>query len=306
MTDPRTDFGDHGGWDALAVGWALSALEPDDEARLAAHLPGCARCTETVREAVWTVTDLAYAVPDETPPRRLKRQILELAAAEPRRSTAWDPGADPQPSPTDEPSEKPTDGPTEEPTEEPAGWQVPVVAAGQPPADVVPLVPRRRRWIARTAVAAGVALIAALGVWNVQLRSHQDDLLRIVAQRDELVARLTEAGPAQIAIIQRPGGAGPRYATVVVKDGRIGLITETLPTQPGDVTYWLWGLRSLDDDSPVPLAGFKVPETLFSACNIEPPAGAEEIRAFAISAEPGPERPTKPTDEVGRGAATIG
>ena len=164
MTDPRTDFGDHGGWDALAVGWALSALEPDDEARLAAHLPGCARCTETVRQAVWTVTDLAYAVPHETPPRRLKRQILDLAAAEPRRSTTWDPEADP-PAPY---PEMPMDEPRKAPTQ-------PSTAEGRPPAEVIPL---RRRWIARTAVAAGVALIAALGVWNVQLRSDHPSTTR--------------------------------------------------------------------------------------------------------------------------------
>ena len=151
-----------------------------------------------------------------------------------------------------------------------------------------------------------MALIAALGVWNVQLRSEQDDLQRIVAERDELVARLTEVGPARIAVIERRGGQGPRYATVVVKDSQIRVITETLPPQPGEITYWLWGLRSLDDSSPVPLAGFKVPETLFSACNIEPPTGGEEIRAFAISAEPGPERPIEPTDVVGRGEAITG
>ena len=69
--EPRTggwDPGDHGEWDALAVGWALSALEPGDEARFAVHLPTCERCTETVRESLRTVADLAYAVPDEAPP----------------------------------------------------------------------------------------------------------------------------------------------------------------------------------------------------------------------------------------------
>jgi hypothetical protein len=27
-TDPRDQFGEHGEWDALAVAWALSALDP--------------------------------------------------------------------------------------------------------------------------------------------------------------------------------------------------------------------------------------------------------------------------------------
>jgi hypothetical protein len=52
----------------------------------------------------------------------------------------------------------------------------------------------------------------------------------------------------------------------------------------------------------VPLAGFQVPKTRFSACNIEPPAGLD-ARMFAISAEPGRQRPVRPTDLVGLGTA---
>ena len=35
---------EHRSWDELAVGWALHALEPEDEALFAAHLASCARC----------------------------------------------------------------------------------------------------------------------------------------------------------------------------------------------------------------------------------------------------------------------
>jgi hypothetical protein len=35
---------DHQRYDELAVGWALHALEPEDEAAFARHLSGCARC----------------------------------------------------------------------------------------------------------------------------------------------------------------------------------------------------------------------------------------------------------------------
>ena len=42
---------DHREFDELAVGWALHALEPEDEDAFAVHLPGCARCAETVAEA---------------------------------------------------------------------------------------------------------------------------------------------------------------------------------------------------------------------------------------------------------------
>jgi hypothetical protein len=39
--DPREQLGEHAEWDALAVAWALSALDPEDEERFAEHLPGC-------------------------------------------------------------------------------------------------------------------------------------------------------------------------------------------------------------------------------------------------------------------------
>ena len=77
--------GGHGDWDALAVGWALSTLDADDEARFAVHLPGCDRCAATVRESLHTVADLAYALPDEPPPPALRDRIMAAVRAEPRR-----------------------------------------------------------------------------------------------------------------------------------------------------------------------------------------------------------------------------
>jgi hypothetical protein len=321
--DPRQE---HAEWDALAVGWALSALDPPDEARFAAHLPGCDLCSGTVRESLGIVTELAYAVPAVTPPRHLKRRILEAVAAEPR-GPALDPdltGPGDQVALDGHPESDGTIAPQDQPARtgyltadghRAADGQAAdghSAADGRHPApdgqtaDVVPIGSRRRRWVVRTAVAAGLALIAGLGAWNVELRSRQDDFQQMVAQRDDLVARLTEQGPADITIIRDPDDAGSRYATVVVKQGRIGLITETLPPLSGNTTYWLWSLRSETDKNPVPLAGFTVPSTRFSACNIEPPAGLDTIRAFAISAEPGPERPTTPTDLIGLGRTLDG
>jgi hypothetical protein len=98
--DPREQFGEHGEWDALAVGWALSALDPEDEERFAEHLPGCAQCTATVRESLYTVADLAYALPDEAPPPSLKARLMAAVAAEPRTpGAAADPETPVEPQP---------------------------------------------------------------------------------------------------------------------------------------------------------------------------------------------------------------
>jgi len=96
--DPREQLGEHGEWDALAVAWALSALDPEDEERFAEHLPGCTRCTATVRESLYTVADLAYGLPDEAPPPSLKARLIAAVAAEPRT-----PGAAPEPEAPVEP-----------------------------------------------------------------------------------------------------------------------------------------------------------------------------------------------------------
>ena len=96
--DPREQLGEHAEWDALAVAWALSALDPEDEERFAEHLPGCTRCTATVRESLYTVADLAYALPDEAPPPSLKARLMAAVAAEPRT-----PGAAPEPEAPVEP-----------------------------------------------------------------------------------------------------------------------------------------------------------------------------------------------------------
>ncbi len=363
MTRPSSP--DHGEWDALAVGWALSALDPKDQDRFAAHLSGCARCVSTVREALHTIADLAYVLPQETPPRRLRRRIMDAAAAEPRDAPRADPhddlatgpfdlagrdagdhaGYGPEPGrdadgrhadgahPGRDDDGQPTNGagpawdadgrlgngarPARDadagrriPNGGPTGRDVSARAGGRgeerdgDPAAVVPI--RSRRRLGTAAIAAMLALIVALVAWNVKLHSDQDQLRDVVAQRDELVARLTEAGPARISIIRGPEGTGGRSATVVVKQGRIGLITETLPPQSSDRTYWLWSLRDRRDPSPVPLANFAVPESRLSACNIEPPAGVDPDRAFAISSEPASVPPTTPTHVVAYGATTDG
>jgi hypothetical protein len=341
----RPSDADHGEWDSLAVGWALSALDPKDQDRFSEHLSGCARCIATVREALHTVADLAYALPEETPPRRLRRRIMQAAAAEPRVDPhdglatgpfdVADRGADSHAADGPRPDRdaaghaaagvpagreaagRPADGArpardADHPT--PDGGPTGRTASGQAggpgegrdvdPAAVVPI--RSRRRIGPAAIAAMLALIVALVAWNVKLHSDQDQLRNAVAERDELVTRLTEAGPARIAIIRGPAGTGDRSATVVVKQGRIGLVTETLPPQPSDRTYWLWSLRDRRDPNPVPLANFAVPESRLSACNIEPPPGVDPDRAFAISTEPASVRPTTPTDVVAYGSTTDG
>jgi hypothetical protein len=58
----------HTKYDQLAAGFALSALEPEDELAFRAHLPGCARCEQALLEHSTTMGHLAYAASSEEPP----------------------------------------------------------------------------------------------------------------------------------------------------------------------------------------------------------------------------------------------
>ena len=51
----------HERYEELAVGHALSALEPEDEQAFLSHLPGCAACARALAEHRETLSHLAYA-----------------------------------------------------------------------------------------------------------------------------------------------------------------------------------------------------------------------------------------------------
>ncbi|HST66789.1 MAG TPA: hypothetical protein VLM05_16505 [Mycobacteriales bacterium] len=399
--DPRREPDEHGEWDALAVGWALSALDPEDAEIFAAHLPGCARCTATVRESLYTVADLAYALPDEAPPAGMKARLMAAVTAEPQSAASapdlqapsveeqWPLGephpgtpgfnsdwfADHQPPARNEPvppRRAPADsapaaesrpgglashsgpavqsgptaqagpgaqsgsavqaGPAAGAEKDRLEGSEPAARAGQqarpetsrpdhgrrgdhgrrhaargPASDdgvVVPMVSRRRRITTAVAAAAAVALIAALGVWNLQLRSDQDNLQQIVAQREAAIQQLTANEPARVAALTGDGKpSATRQATLVVRGNQVEIIIETLGATSANETYWLWTLRC-DTPQPTdlkPIRGFTVTQPEFSVRDIGSDPGAATATCFALSSEVGTATPTTPRKVVAVG-----
>jgi hypothetical protein len=70
---------DHDQYEALAVAWAIDALEPADQVVFEDHRDGCDACGLTVLAALRIAAELAYGVPDIEPPPRLRRRILAAA-----------------------------------------------------------------------------------------------------------------------------------------------------------------------------------------------------------------------------------
>lgn len=86
--------GQHDQLEALAVGWALSALDPDETASFATHLATCDRCARVVEETRAVMGEMASAVPAVPPPPELRARVAAAA-----RVTQQDPPAQGAPRP---------------------------------------------------------------------------------------------------------------------------------------------------------------------------------------------------------------
>ena len=59
---------DHGKYEQLAAGFALSALEPEEELAFRGHLTTCERCADALLEHSTTLGHLAFAATSDEPP----------------------------------------------------------------------------------------------------------------------------------------------------------------------------------------------------------------------------------------------
>jgi len=275
-----------------AVGWALHALEPDEEIAVERHVPTCADCSAAVRDVQDVMTQLATAVEQVEPPARLRASILDAAAATPQV----------RPQVVARPPTSP--GPRQPRTARPAGPAGPAPGASRPTGRGRRLSPGRLV----TAAVAAVAIVAAggLGIRTVQLQQQTVELQQQldtassqVSSTTALVQGLARPGNAH-ALLARPDGTA--VAAVVVADSRQTVYTIGLAANSADQTYVLWGLKDASS-APQPLGVFDVDERDAAPQTVGSP-DQQPFGAYAISLEPGRTPPAVPTDVVASGALT--
>jgi hypothetical protein len=264
---------DHDTFDELAVGWALHALEPEDEALFAVHLPGCARCAATVAETTEVMGAMARDLPVAEPSEQLRTRLR--AAVE---TTEQIPGP--------------------VAPEVPSSWAPRRVL--DPVAGVAPSageLPRWRRMLPASLVAAAVAAIVGLGLWNVFLASSQERLQETVASQEEVLEAVLNPGRATIAPLQADGRT---VATVVARGNELQVVTSGLTVNRPDTTsYVVWGMGEGD---PVALGTFDVSRSQIDVESVG--SGSTDLDGFpqyGISLEPGQEAPSSPTVVVATG-----
>jgi len=273
MTAGRTPP-EHARFDELAVGWALHALEPEDESRFLAHLAGCDRCATTVAETREVMAAMAADLPQPGPSEGLFDRI---------RAAVGETEQLPEPS-----------------EEAPAtGALTPAAVPG--PRSVTAPGPTWRRILPVGLVAAAVAAIIGLGLWNVVLNSDREKLQATVAEQNAVMNGLLSPGRATIAPLKAPDGKS--VATVVARGDEVDLIMQGLAVNdPRSTTYVLW---SMDGGNAESLGTFDVTSSQPAMKTVgSGTTGFDQHGIYGISLEPGRKAPSLPTEVVATGQVT--
>jgi anti-sigma factor RsiW len=271
------DSGNHSEFEALAVGWALHSLEPDDEERFAGHLPGCAECQRTVADMTATLGELASVVPEEEPPPGLRDRLLSAASETPQNVGR---------------------APLE---------RVPPVEPDRGTGRHAVAEMHHRRGSAvrggRMLVAAAVALVlvVGLGVWNIVLRNDRNSATSQASRYRQAVTELTLPGARRAAL---DTSAGKQVATVVTRGDKAAVVSLAMPQNDVEkTTYVLWGLKSATS-APVALGTFDVPHNGVEVRSVTVDATSLGYPTYALSREPGRHAPSKPSSVMATGGVS--
>lgn len=262
-------------YEELAAGYALSALEPEDEQAFLGHLGGCARCERELAEHAATLTHLAYAADAPEPPESLLASIRQGVAASGRG----------------------------------ASFPVAAVAApAEPPQARREMAPvaslddiRRRKDHVRAArpgmwagIAAAAALVLGLGVWNTSLqqdRNQQD------AWGDRITAAVRELRDTDTDTVPLQSPEGDVVAVALVRGSELSLVVDGLPVNDDDTTYVLWGQSRYGDVRPVGAFDVTRPGVDVRE-DMQVQAGVADVTRFMLTRERGSVAPPIPEQPV--------
>lgn len=199
----------------LVGAYVLDALEPTERTSFEEHLRTCESCVAEVAELLPVVDVLALAADLAEPPEDLGDRIVAALTA------------DPVPRP-----------------------ELQSLPGGQPRRERRPVVNRFQAGLSLVAA----ALIAALGLWNVQLRRQIDTQQTSVAYQQD-VNRALLSGAVVSALPPTAGGSAAQATLVQPKNGgQAYLLVRNLPATPTNRVYELWYIRG---KSPRPVTTFR-------------------------------------------------
>ncbi|MEU4740923.1 anti-sigma factor [Actinosynnema sp. NPDC023658] len=247
----------------LAVGFAMHALEPDEEARMGAHLPGCARCREAVRATQEVTAALGGSVRQYDPPERLRTRLMAAIEVTPQVPVAEERVAEPVPL---EPRRARRTG----------GWGRKLLAA-----------------------AAVLVVLAGIGVAVVRFDRLSDQVAQQDARTEQLERALQLAADPQAKRAVLHDQSGDALAVLLSGDDSAAVMPMKLPSNDASrQVYVVWGTSTPD---PVALATFDVTSGGSDVRLLAWSPDAHRHNGFGISLEQGRSAPAKPSTVLALG-----
>ncbi len=194
----------HERFEELAAGYALAALEPEEEAAFMSHLASCSPCGRAVAIHNETLAHLAYAEAAE-PPAALLDSIREGVRASGRASVF---------------------------PETVAPLSLDAARARRRPAFALKGAPL---W---ASVAAAITLVISLGIWNTSLRDGRTQQSAWQSRVSQVVA---EMGLSSAKQVQLKSTDGSPVVLAVVRGRDVSLVIDGLARNDvTTTTYVLW------------------------------------------------------------------
>ncbi len=312
----------HDEWDELAVGYALTALEPEEMERFIEHLVAfCPKCQQAVDDTASVGADLASALPSPVAPPAdgLRDAVLRAAFAArpavpqttadfervasvtdlPRRAESV--SAPVSAAEPESPAPVPRDSVTPSAPFSTAG---PRTSHGSGAHRAIDLSERRARRVPRSAgwlVAAAAAVVAI--VMSVSAVSSMHSRTRTAADAASYRAALQAAVSTAGEVVPLKDDSGAAIATVVAHSGSVSVVASDMPPNSKSTSYVLWGINGKTKD-PIALGVFDVASTHVQTRQVGTDSrGYSSFTSFAVSHEPGHTPPASPTTIVASGAA---
>ncbi len=280
----------HDQWDELAVGYALTALEPDELERFVEHLVAfCPQCQRSVDETATVGAELGQALPGPTvlPSDSLRDSVLRAAfAARP---------AVPQTS-ADLPSVRSiSSAPTSS-----AHADTPIAARpGTGVHRVTDLSERRARRTARSAgwlVAAAAAVVALVLSVTTVAALHSKSRTSAEASRYQQAITASLTTPGQVVPLKT--NTGSNIASVIAHTDSVNLVSLSMTPNAKTSTYVLWGING-KTAGPIALGVFDIDGKHVQSTQVATDSrGYASFTQYAVSREPGRTPPKSPTTIV--------
>ena len=156
----------------------------------------------------------------------------------------------------------------------------------EPPQNVVPFEPRRRRIAPVLGAVAAVAAVAALalGLWGTRLSSDLDETRSALAREREAAAIVADTGSRTVDLAAGTG------RLVVGQDGRAALVLADLGQAPAGKTYQAW---IIEGDNPISAGVFPGEEGV-DVVLLDGDVADGEVVAVTVEQAGGAETPSLP------------